>query len=63
MAFHNGRREDFARGQVSEGPGVENGFDAISFPETTCLLVSTKTPSPCLGADQKARGLWERDWV
>ena len=19
--------------------------------------------APCLGADQKARGLWERDWV
>ena len=32
----------------------------ISFPEPTCLLVSTKTRS--LGADQKARGLWERDW-
>ena len=32
---------------------------AISFPELTCLLVSTKTP--CLGADQKTRGLWERD--
>ena len=29
---------------------------AISFPEPTCLLVSS------LGADQKARGLWERDW-
>ena len=33
----------------------------ISFPEPTCLLVSTKTRSPCLGADQKASGLWERD--
>ena len=32
----------------------------ISFPEPTCLLVSTKTRS--LGADQKARGLWGRDW-
>ena len=21
------------------------------------------TESPCPGADQKARGLWERDWV
>ena len=37
--------------------------EPISFPEPTCLLVSTKTrSSPCLGADQKARGLWERDW-
>ena len=35
---------------------------AISFPEPTSLLVSTKTRSPCLGADQKTRGLWERDW-
>ena len=32
--------------------------DAISFPELTCLLVSTR----CLSADPKARGLWERYW-
>ena len=34
-------------------------YMSISFPEPTCLLVSPKTP--CLGADQKTRGLWERD--
>ena len=44
----------------------------ISFPEPTCLSVSAKTQSsgnepvgysrvPCLGADQKTLGLWERD--
>ena len=33
------------------------GRSAISFPQPTCLLVSTN------GADQKARGLWERDWT
>ena len=33
--------------------------ESISFPEPTCLLVSAKTR--CLGADQKTRGLWERD--
>ena len=37
--------------------------DPISFPEPTCLMVSTKTQSPRLGADHKARGLWERDWI
>ena len=34
---------------------------SISFPEPTCLLVSTTTPY--LGADQMARRLWERDWT
>ena len=30
---------------------------AISFPEPTCPLVSTK-----IGADLPTRGLWERNW-
>ena len=34
-------------------------YMSILFPEPTCLLVSAKTR--CLGADQKTRGLWERD--
>ena len=35
-------------------------FLAISFPELTRLLVSTK--ASCLGTDQKTRGLWEQEW-
>ena len=27
-----------------------------------CLSISFREPT-CLGADQKARGLWERDWM
>ena len=40
-----------------------SSWRTISFPEPTCLLVSAKTRTPCLGADQKTRGLWERDWL
>ena len=27
------------------------------------LLEIDYSRAPCLGADQKARGLWERDWI
>ena len=72
------------KGNDAKNPAIFS-FCSISFPEPTCLLVSTKTRShacavkpevlkywsleidysraSCLGADQKARGLWERDWL
>ena len=32
------------------------------FTRVPSRLTAVNSRAPCLGADQKARGLWERDW-